>query len=181
MTKKKSVWCSGRNNYLYGESFCSLLGCTAQKGMVYAWIPAIKTAFEFIQLEHPYDESWWQFSKKNKLKSFFRKFLSFIDIGIYFSHDQLVIIEWCVFTQIFIWLCSSWLVFVWIVGILFSTVYVYKENDILLQQVWDIIYMVKHTQQLLILALFIRCLLVYLTKILLLVHLSWFYLMIDKN
>ena len=46
-----------------------------KKGMVYAWIPAIKTAFEFIQLEHPYDESWWQFSKKKTEGTLFEKFL----------------------------------------------------------------------------------------------------------
>lgn len=48
-----------------------------KKGMVYAWIPAIKTAFEFIQLEHPYDESWWQFSKKKQKALFSKSFFPF--------------------------------------------------------------------------------------------------------
>ena len=74
--------------------------------------------------------------------------------------------------------------FVWIVGILFSTVYVYKENDHVSQRIYEtLFYMVKHTQQLLILALFIGMSSWFtLTKNII----GWFifpgfYLMIDKK
>ena len=154
-----------------------------KKGMVYAWIPAIKTAFEFIQLEHPYDESWWQFSKKKTEGTLFEKFLSFL-LTLAFI---LAMTSWLslmrVYTDIYliVFVLAS---FVWIVGILFSTVYVYKENDHVSQRIYEtLFYMVKHTQQLLILALFIGMSSWFtLTKNII----GWFifpgfYLMIDKK